>query len=65
MGAMLLLALNLEFLALEIKGTNGEGFDQSLNRYNAEIFLYKPRRPEGIFKFVIIINGLVSSFRFI
>ena len=33
--------------------------------YNAEIFLYKPLRPKCFFQFEIIINVLVSSFRFI
>ena len=32
---------------------------------NAEIFLYKPWKPKGFFQFEIIINILVSSFRFI
>ena len=31
----------------------------------AGIFLYKPWRPNGLFQFEIIINVLVSSFRFI
>ena len=35
------------------------------NPYNAEIFLYKLWRPKDFFQFEIIINVLVSSFRFI
>ena len=35
------------------------------NIYNAKIFLYKPWRPKGFLQFEIIINVLVSSFRFI
>ena len=34
----------------------------NLNPYNAEIFVYKPWRPKGLFQFEIIINILVSSF---
>ena len=37
-----------------------------IDRYNAEIFLYKPWRPNVfLFQFKIIINGLIRSFRFI
>ena len=36
-----------------------------INLYNAEIFLYKPWRPKGYCQFGIIINVLVSCFRFI
>ena len=32
---------------------------------HSEIFLHKPWRPKGYFQFEIIINVLVSSFRFI
>ena len=35
-----------------------------INPFSVEIFLHKPWRPKG-FQFEIIINGLVSSFRFI
>ena len=36
-----------------------------INPYNAEIFLYKPRRPEGFSQFEIIINVLASSSRYV
>ena len=37
----------------------------TINFHNAEIFMYKQWRPKGFFQFKIIINVLVSSFRFI
>ena len=35
------------------------------NTYSSEIFLYKPWRPKDFIQFEIVINVLVSSFRFI
>ena len=37
----------------------------NINLYNTELILYKPWRSKGLFQFEIIINVLVSSFRFI
>ena len=37
----------------------------TLNSYKAGIFLYKQWKLKGFFQFEIIINDLVSSFRFI
>ena len=36
-----------------------------INPYSAKVFLFKPWRLKGFFHFEIIINGLVSCFRFI
>ena len=36
-----------------------------VNPYNAELFLFEPWRLKGFFQFEIIMNVLVSSFRFI
>ena len=36
-----------------------------VNPYNADIFVYKPWQPKFFFQFEIILNFLVSSFRFI
>ena len=40
-------------------------FYSIIYHYNAEILFYKPLRPKGCFQFEIVINVLVSSFRYI
>ena len=36
-----------------------------INPYNAELFLYTPRVPEGFSRFEIIINVLAGSSRYV
>ena len=54
-----------QLVILQRTGERGTFNNNSFNHYDAEIFFHKPWISKGSVKFEIILNVLVSPFRFI